>query len=70
MDTHKNARLTPKGREGDGGWRLLLLKHELERDEAHLSWPFDRDRALQDDPNLAGVRSAPLPWKADGTPLD
>ena len=50
---------------------LLLLKHELEWDEAErLSWPFDRDRALQHDPNLAGVRSAPLPWKADGTPLD
>jgi len=50
---------------------LLLLKHELERDRAEdWNWPFDRDRTLQDDPNLAGVRSAPLPWKADGTPLD
>jgi hypothetical protein len=53
---------------------LMFLKHELARASASQDvgerwhWPFDRYRTLQHDPNLARVKSAPLPWKADGTP--
>jgi SMI1 / KNR4 family (SUKH-1) len=55
---------------------LLFLKHELTRvgtsqdKSERWSWHFDRDRTLQHDPNLARVRSAPLPWKADTIQCD
>ena len=54
---------------------LMFLKHEFARAGASQDvgerwhWPFDRHRTLQHDPNLARVKSAPLPWKADGTPV-
>jgi hypothetical protein len=52
---------------------LLFLKQELARAShdkgERWHWPFDRGRTLQHDPNLARVISAPLPWKADGTPV-
>jgi hypothetical protein len=51
---------------------LLLLRKELRRLDAGRRnsgnhgdawhWPFDRDRTLQHDPDLARVTSAPLPW--------
>jgi hypothetical protein len=45
---------------------LLLLRNELRDDlaapEERWHWPFDRDRTLQRDPDLARVTSAPLPW--------
>lgn len=52
---------------------LLFLRHELARhDGSHARgeyWhcPFDPDRTLRHDPNLADVTSAPLPWKPGNT---
>lgn len=46
-----------------GFWRFLrfLFREEL----GERGWPFDAAHVLAADPELAHVRSAPLPWVAD-----
>lgn len=54
-----------------GLWRFLyfLLKSELERDQGqHVSWPFDRDAVLTEDPDLAACSGMPFPWDTVGGP--
>jgi hypothetical protein len=48
----------------------LLLRKELAAcgatgsEQEPWRWPFDRDQTLREDPDLARVTSAPLPWRA------
>ncbi len=47
----------------------LFALYEINFDPHVDQWPFDRDLTLKRDPAMAKVRSAPLPWQLDGSPI-
>lgn len=63
IDPYDSGYDTPTYAVASGFWQFLrfMFRHEL----GERGWPFDADLVLASDPELAGVRGAPLPWVAD-----
>lgn len=63
IDPYASGYGAPTYAVASGFWQFLrfLFRHEL----GERGWPFDAAFVLASDPELAGVRSAPLPWEAD-----
>jgi len=63
IDPYDSGCDTPTYAIASGFWPFLrfLFRREL----GERGWPFDAAFVLTSDPELAGVRSAPLPWVAN-----
>ena len=63
IDPYRGGYGVPSYVVASGFWRFLrfLFKHEV----GERGWPFDPTFVLRQDPELATVTSAPLPWVAD-----
>lgn len=61
IDPYTSGYDEPTYAVASGFWQFLrfLFRAELEEDTG---WPFDKAHVLASDPELAGVRSARLPW--------
>lgn len=63
IDPYNSGYDAPTYAVASGFWRFLrfLFRGEL----GERGWPFDAAHVLAADPELAGLKSAPLPWDAD-----
>jgi hypothetical protein len=66
IDPYASGYGAPTYAVASGFWQFLrfLFRREL----GERGWPFDAALVLASDPELAGVRGAPLPWEANERP--